>query len=82
MPVSCSNGRISKLELVVSISSVQSESRPDSSHQKACLLEISHLTARWRRLLYRLVTRLLPRALKLFVNGLVSLCRLCGSCCA
>ena len=27
------------------ISSVRSESRPDSSHQKACLLKISHMTA-------------------------------------
>ena len=64
------------------ISSVRSESRSDSSHQKACLLKISHMTAGWRRLLYRLVTRLLPLAVVLCVNGLVSLCRQRGSCCA
>ena len=61
------------------ISSVRSESRPDSSHQKACLLEISHMTAGGAK---AVLTRLLPLAVVLFVNGLVSLCRLRGSCCA
>ena len=61
------------------ISSVRSDSRPDSSHQKACLLKISHMTAGGAK---AVLTRLLPLAVVLFVNGLVSLCRLRGSCCA
>ena len=61
------------------ISSVRSDSRPDSSHQKTCLLEISHMTAGGAK---AVLTRLLPLAVVLFVNGLVSLCRLRGSCCA
>ena len=61
------------------ISSVRSDSRPDSSHQKTCLLEISHMTAGGAK---AVLTRLLPLAVVLFVNGLVSLCRLRGLCCA
>ena len=61
------------------MSSVRSVSLPDSSHRKACLLEISHMTAGGAK---AVLTRLLPLAVVLFVNGLVSFCRLCGSCCA